>query len=136
MCVALLPFRDGEPDWDGFEKSVSWMLKCAEFSGVEIAFVLNADTGYIFNLSIELYGRCSAALGLFSWVTIICGLQQSGQKGKPSARVVFSSHDQIQQYENAEVMLMTSRQLNILDSEPRRDAIIRFWNMSIHNCAH
>ena len=30
LCVAaLLPFRDGHPDWKGFEKSLHWMHDCA-----------------------------------------------------------------------------------------------------------
>ena len=31
------------------------MSRCADHFGVEIVFVLNADTGYVFNLSNELY---------------------------------------------------------------------------------
>ena len=56
LCVAaLLPFKDGQPDWGSFERMLQWMMKCADHFGVEITFVLNADTGYVFNLSMELY---------------------------------------------------------------------------------
>ena len=52
ICVAtLLPFVDGRPDWDGFERSVRWMLQSGEHYGVELVVVLNADTGYICDLS-------------------------------------------------------------------------------------
>ena len=58
LCVAtLLPFKDKKPDWDGFAKSVRWMQQCADHYGVEMVFVLNADTGYIFDLSNELYAE-------------------------------------------------------------------------------
>ena len=58
LCVAtLLPFKDKQPDWEGFSKSVRWMQQCAAHYGVEIVFVLNADTGYIFDLSNELYAE-------------------------------------------------------------------------------
>ena len=30
------------------------MHECADLFGVEIIFVLNADTGYVFNLSVDL----------------------------------------------------------------------------------
>ena len=55
LCVAaLLPFREGLPDWGSFERMLEWMNRCAQAFGVEITFVLNADTGYVFNLSEEL----------------------------------------------------------------------------------
>ncbi len=58
LCVAtLLPFRNGEPDWDGFESSIRWMIAAGEAYDVELAFVLNADTGYIFDLDLDLYGE-------------------------------------------------------------------------------
>ena len=56
LCVAtLLPFQDKKPDWDGFVRSIAWMRDSAKRYGVEVAFVLNADTGYIFDLSLEEY---------------------------------------------------------------------------------
>ena len=58
LCVAaLLPFKDGQPDWRSFERMLVWMYQCANQFGVEITFVLNADTGYVFNLSNELYSE-------------------------------------------------------------------------------
>ena len=41
-----------------------WMMKCADHFGVEITFVLNADTGYVFNLSNELYEEVIITLPL------------------------------------------------------------------------
>ena len=42
LCVAaLLPFKDGLPDWESFERMLKWMNACAEYFGVEIIFVLN-----------------------------------------------------------------------------------------------
>ena len=44
VCVAtLLPFKDKQPDWDGFVRSIAWMRDCAAHYNVEIAFV---DQGY------------------------------------------------------------------------------------------
>ena len=56
ICVAaLLPFKDGQPIWPSFENMLVWMYECAKLFEVEIIFVLNADTGYVFNLSNDLY---------------------------------------------------------------------------------
>ena len=42
LCVAaLLPFKDGQPDWGSFERMLVWMHECANFFEVEITFVLN-----------------------------------------------------------------------------------------------
>ena len=58
LCVAtLLPFKDKQPDWIGFARCIRWMQEAAARYHVEIAFVLNADTGYIFDLTPELYGE-------------------------------------------------------------------------------
>ena len=125
LCVAtLLPFLDGKPDWKGFEDSIRWMITCAEHSGVEIAFVLNADTGYIFQLSIDLYSEVLRRFrALFPEVTIICGTTAVGaEEDKFNPEWYFPQIDIVQEHDHAEVMIMTSRQLNILDSEPRRDA--------------
>jgi len=49
LCVAvLLPFKEGQPDWGSFENMLRWMTACGEHFGVDITFVLNADTGYVF----------------------------------------------------------------------------------------
>src|SRR5687767_7097213 len=58
LCVAsLLPFRDGQPDWAGFTRCIQWMRDAAAHFDVEIVFVLNADTGYIFDLDDAMYGE-------------------------------------------------------------------------------
>ena len=47
LCAAaLLPFRDRQPDWEGFATSIRWMQAAADHYGVELVTVLNADTGY------------------------------------------------------------------------------------------
>ena len=80
LCVAtLLPFRNGQPDWDGFERSIRWMLAAAEAYGVEIVFVLNADTGYIFQLDEELYAEVIRRFrAAFPEPKIICGTTAVG----------------------------------------------------------
>ena len=46
LCAAaLLPFREGRPDWEGFITSIRWMQAAADHYGVELVVVLNADTG-------------------------------------------------------------------------------------------
>ena len=58
LCVAtLLPFRDAKPDWAGSARCIRWMQTVAAHYGVEAVFVLNADTGYIFDLTPELYAE-------------------------------------------------------------------------------
>lgn len=125
LCVAtLLPFKDGAPDWEGFERSVAWMVRCAEHYGVEIAFVLNADTGYIFNLSLEMYREVIERFrAAFPATRIICGATAWGAEGETFKAAWYQPHLEIaQSFGNVEVMLMTSRQLNALDEERRRDA--------------
>src|SRR6476661_2999108 len=40
LCVAtLLPFKDRQPDWDSFIKSVRWMQECGAYYGIEMVFV-------------------------------------------------------------------------------------------------
>ena len=125
LCVAtLLPFHNQKPDWEGFENSISWMTRCAEAAGVEIAFVLNADTGYIFNLSPELYAEVIQRFrAAFSNPTIICGVTAVGASGDQFQAEWYYPHLDIAQTDsNVEVMIMTSKQLNQLDPERRRDA--------------
>src|SRR5580692_1091197 len=58
LCAAaLLPFRDEQPDWAGFATSIRWMQAAADHYGVELVTVLNADTGYIFDLDDALYAE-------------------------------------------------------------------------------
>ena len=125
LCVAtLLPFKNGEPDWEGFEKSVRWMLACADAYGVEIAFVLNADTGYIFNLDEKLYAEVITRFrSLFPEPKIICGTTAVGAEGSTFKAEWYHPHlDIAQSFDNVEVMLMTSQLLNELGPEKRRDA--------------
>lgn len=132
LCVAtLLPFQNGQPDWAGFETSVRWMLTCAEAAGVEIAFVLNADTGYIFNLSEELYAEVIRRFrAAFPEPKIICGTTAIGAEGDTFKPEWYRPHLEIAQgFENVEVMIMTSRLLNELETEKRRDAYFSIAEM-------
>jgi len=125
LCVAtLLPFRDGEPDWEGFESSIRWMLACGEAYGVELVFVLNADTGYIFQLDEALYAEVIRRFRTaFPEPKIICGTTAVGAEGETFRAEWYRPHlDIAQSFENVEVMIMTSRQLNALAPEARRDA--------------
>ena len=125
LCVAtLLPFSKGKPDWEGFERSVAWMKACGEHFGVEMAFVLNADTGYIFNLSLEMYREVIERFrAAFPEPRIICGVTAVGAKGDDFDPTWYHPQlDVCQEFENVEAMLMTSRQLNALEQEARRDA--------------
>ena len=58
LCIAaLLPFKKEGFGLAKFERMLRWMTRCSEVFGVEITFVLNADTGYVFNLSEALYAE-------------------------------------------------------------------------------
>lgn len=132
LCVAtLLPFKGGEPDWEGFERSIAWMLKCGEHYGVEMAFVLNADTGYIFNLTAELYREVIERFrASFPEPRIICGTTALGPDGEGFDRERYRPQIEIaQSFDNVEVMIMTSRQLNALEDEARRDAYFSIAEM-------
>jgi dihydrodipicolinate synthase/N-acetylneuraminate lyase len=125
LCVAtLLPFDQGQPDWDGFLRSVSWMRDCGARHGVEMAFVLNADTGYIFDLSMDEYRevlrRFRDAFPDQRFIAGVTGPDAGATEFK--AERYLPMLEAIQQYDNCEAMLMTSRTLNILDPERRRDA--------------
>ncbi len=125
LCVAaLLPFQNGQPDWEGFVRSIQWMQQCAAHYGVEIVFVLNADTGYIFDLSMEEYSEVlSRFRETFPAQRFIAGVT-ARDAGESSFKVerYLPMIDAVQQYDNCEVMIMTSRTLNELDPERRRDA--------------
>ena len=132
LCVAtLLPFRDGKPDWEGFENSIRWMISCAEAAGVEIAFVLNADTGYIFNLSLDLYGEVIRRFrAAFPEPTIICGSTATGASGDTFQPDWYRPHFEIaQSFNKVEMMIMTSKLLNELGTEKRRDAYFEIAEM-------
>lgn len=132
LCVAtLLPFRDGKPDWEGFENSIRWMIACAEAAGVEIAFVLNADTGYIFNLSLDLYGEVICRFrAAFPEPTILCGSTAVGASGEAFKPEWYRPHFEIaQSFDKVEMMIMTSKLLNELGTEKRRDAYFEIAEM-------
>ena len=127
LCVAtLLPFANGQPDWEGFEKSIRWMQACADHYRTDIAYVLNADTGYIFQLDEKLYAEVIARFrGILPNARIICGTTALG--ADPTSDHFSASYyqpqiDIAQSDKNVEVMIMTSRGLNALAPEKRRDA--------------
>lgn len=126
LCAAaLLPFRDRRPDWDGFLASIRWMQAAADRFGVELVTVLNADTGYIFNLDDALYAEVLRRFrAAFPGAKFIAGVTARGAEGDTTwkAERYRPLLDIVQEHENCEVMLMTSRWLNALDPEPRRDA--------------
>jgi len=126
LCVAtLLPFKDQKPDWEGFSKSVRWMQQCGEHYGVEMVFVLNADTGYIFDLSNELYAEVLKRFRAeFPNQKFIAGVTARGAENDEvfKAERYWPLLDIAQSHDNGEMMIMTSRLLNILEPEARRDA--------------
>ncbi|MEO0446125.1 MAG: hypothetical protein AAF191_08625 [Verrucomicrobiota bacterium] len=125
LCVAtLLPFRGGKPDWEGFENSIRWMQACGDHFGIEMAFVLNADTGYIFNLTADLYREVIERFrASFPEPKIIGGVTALGADGETfQAEWYHPQLEILQSFDNVEAMIMTSQQLNQLDPERRRDA--------------
>ncbi len=126
LCVAtLLPFKNRQPDWAGLERSVTWMLESAKHYGVEMVFVLNADTGYIFDLDNDLYAEVLKRFRQsFPDQRFIAGVTARGAENDAhfKAERYHPLLDIAQEHENCEVMLMTSRLLNILEPEARRDA--------------
>lgn len=125
LCVAaLLPFKDGQPDWGSFERMLQWMMKCADHFGVEITFVLNADTGYVFNLSMELYEEViNRFRSLYPDASFISGVTAVGASSTAFDASCYHPHLEIAQaHRPCEVMIMTSQALNALAPENRRDA--------------
>lgn len=126
LCAAaLLPFRDRKPDWEGFAASIRWMQAAADRYGVELVTVLNADTGYIFDLDDELYAEVLRRFRAeFPQAKFIAGITARGAESDTlfKAERYRPLLDIVQQHENCEVMIMTSRWLNALAPEPRRDA--------------
>jgi dihydrodipicolinate synthase/N-acetylneuraminate lyase len=126
LCAAaLLPFRNQKPDWEGFIASIAWMQSAANYYGVELVVVLNADTGYIFHLDDALYSEVLRRFrDAFPGAKFIAGVTARGAE-KDSAfqpdryRPLL---DIVQQHDNCEVMLMTSKWLSALAPEPKRDA--------------
>jgi dihydrodipicolinate synthase/N-acetylneuraminate lyase len=126
LCVAtLLPFQNGQPDWAGFTRCVRWMREAATHFGVEIVFVLNADTGYIFDLDGAMYAEVLRRFRAeFPEQRFIAGVTARGAENDTGfkAERYRPLLDVAQEHENCEVMLMTSRHLAALDPERRRDA--------------
>ena len=125
LCVAaLLPFHQGEPDWGSFERMLIWMNKCADFFGVNITYVLNADTGYVFNLSNDLYSEVILRFrSLFPDSSFISGVTAVDGSPDNFKANCYQPHLEIAQaHKPCEVMIMTSQALNSLNPEKRRDA--------------
>ena len=125
LCAAaLLPFRDRQPDWEGFAASLRWMQSAADHYGVELVPVLNADTGYLFDLDDALYAEVLRRLRAeFPKTKFVAGITARGAENDTDfkAERYRLLLDIVQQHENCEVMIMTSRGLNALDPERRRD---------------
>ncbi len=126
LCAAaLLPFRDQRPDWEGFTASIRWMQRAADHFGVELVVVVNADTGYIFDLDDALYAEVLRRFRSdFPDAKFIAGVTARGAENDTAFRAERYRPllDIVQQHDNCEVMLMTSRWLAGLDPERRRDA--------------
>jgi hypothetical protein len=125
LCSAvLLPFQNGKPDWKSFSDSVRWIAAAADHYGVEFVPVLNADTGYIFDLDDALYAEVLTRFrGDFPTLKFIAGITARGAESDTGFRAERYRPllDIVQQHENCEVMIMTSRWLNSLDPQSRRD---------------
>ncbi|MBX7207274.1 MAG: hypothetical protein K1X78_03090 [Verrucomicrobiaceae bacterium] len=126
LCAAaLLPFRDRKPDWEGFLASIRWMKATADHHGVEFVPVLNADTGYIFDMDDAQYAEVLRRFRAeFPAMKFIAGVTARGTQHDSSfkAERYRPLLDIVQQHDNCEVMLMTSRCLSALEPEPCRDA--------------
>jgi hypothetical protein len=126
LCAAaLLPFRDGLPDWEGFCASIRWMQAAADHYGVELVVVLNADTGYIFDLDDRMYAEVLKRFrAAFPHAKFIAGVTARGAQNDSAfkAERYRPLLDIVQEHDNCEVMLMTSRWLSALAPQARRDA--------------
>jgi hypothetical protein len=126
LCAAaLLPFRDRKPDWEGFIRSLHWMKQTADHYGVELVPVLNADTGYIFDMDDTQYAEVLRRFRAeFPELKFVAGVTARGAENDTcfKAQRYRPLIDIVQQYDNCEVMLMTSKWLSALDPEPCRDA--------------
>ncbi len=125
LCVAaLLPFKKGQPDWRSFERMLRWMTRCSEVFGVEITFVLNADTGYVFNLSEALYAEVITRFrSLYPDASFVSGVTAVEAHPNDFRASCYHPHLEIAQaHAPCEVMIMTSQALNALNPESRRDA--------------
>jgi hypothetical protein len=126
LCPAvLLPFADSRPDWRGFHRELEWMYDAAAHYGVELVPVLNADTGYIFDLDEQMYAEVLSRFRAgFPGRRFIAGVTARGGEEDDHFRAdrYRPLLDLAQQHPESEVMLMTSRHLNALDPERRFDA--------------
>ena len=109
---------------------------CNQF-GVEITFVLNADTGYVFNLSNDLYREVIQRFRAYTPMLLYKRCNRRRCVADNFKASCYHPHLEIAQaYEPCEVMIMTSQALNSLNSENRRDAYfeiaeqIRFLHLS------
>ncbi len=136
LCVAaLLPFRERQPDWEGFTKSIHWMRESAAYYGVEIDFVLNADTGYIFDLDEAMYAEVLRRFRAdFPSQRFIAGITARGAEN--DSKFIADRYrpllDLVQVHDNCEVMIMTSRHLAGLPPELRRDAYYEIGSFLTH----
>jgi dihydrodipicolinate synthase/N-acetylneuraminate lyase len=126
LCPAvLLPFHDGRPDWDGFFALIRWIEKSATHYGVEFACVLNADTGYIFQLDDSLYAevlrRFRSEFPALRFIAGVTARPAPAEGESFRAETYRPLLDIAQSHENCEVMIMTSRALDQLGPERRRD---------------
>ena len=125
LCSAvLLPFKDGQPDWASFVAEIRWQLAAAEHYGVELVPVLNADTGYIFDLDDRLYAEVLRQFRqAFPTLKFIAGITARGAQDDTSFKPerYRGLLDLVQAHDHCEVMIMTSKGLNTLDPERRRD---------------
>jgi hypothetical protein len=100
------------------------MQAAANHYGVEFVPVLNADTGYIFDLDDAMYAEVLARFRKdFPNLRFIAGITARGAE-KDSDFVAERYRplmDIVQQHDDCEVMIMTSRWLNSLDPQRRRD---------------
>jgi len=125
LCAAtLLPFADGQPDWDSFLRCLQWMMEAAAHFRVEFVPVLNADTGYIFDLDVPLYAEVLRRFrDGFPEHPFIAGITARGAADDQTFRAdrYLPLLDLAQSYDHCEVMIMTSQRLNELGPELRRD---------------
>jgi hypothetical protein len=128
LCVAaLLPFKDGRPDWGGFIRCIAWMRDAAAHFGVELVLVLNADTGYIFDLDDAMYAEVLRRFRQeFPEQRFIAGVTARGAGHDTDFRAdrYRPLLELAQAHDNCEVMLMTSRLLAGLEPQRRRDAYL------------
>jgi hypothetical protein len=101
------------------------MQQCGAHYGVEMVFVLNADTGYIFDLDNDLYAEVLKRFRAeFPEQRFIAGVTARGAENDTAfkAERYWPLLDIAQEHDNCEMMIMTSKLLNTLENEPRRDA--------------